>query len=90
MRSVDIVGIGPSGEGRRDNAERQLSQRVASAIPHLGHSAVSILEPDKEMVPGYPPGLMKATLSGTNFYQNISVDGLEKLVDYLASLKGKS
>ncbi len=50
----------------------------------------SILEPDKEMVPGYPPGLMKATLSGTNFYQNISVDGLEKLVDYLASLKGKS
>ncbi len=45
-RSVDLVGIGPSGEGRRDNAERQRSQRVSSAIPHLGHSAVSILEPE--------------------------------------------
>ena len=54
------------------------------------HIRESILEPDKDMVPGYPPGLMKATLTGTNFYQNISVDGLEKLVDYLATLKGKS
>ena len=50
----------------------------------------SILEPDKVMVPGYPPGLMKATLMGTKFYQNISLDGLEQLVEYLASLKGKS
>jgi hypothetical protein len=32
---------------------------------------------------------MGATLTGTGFYQNISVEGLEKLVDYLVSLKGK-
>ena len=46
-RSVDMVGIGPSGEGRRDNAERKLSKRVSSAMAHLGHSAVSILEPEE-------------------------------------------
>jgi cytochrome c551/c552 len=50
----------------------------------------SILEPDKVIVEGFPPGVMKATLAGTNFYQNISVDALEKMVDYLANLKGGS
>jgi mono/diheme cytochrome c family protein len=49
----------------------------------------SILEPDKVVAAGYPSGVMGATLTGTGFYQNISVEGLEKLVDYLASLKGK-
>ncbi|MCZ6873110.1 MAG: c-type cytochrome [bacterium] len=50
----------------------------------------SILEPDKIVVAGFPPGVMKATLQGTAFYQNISLDNLEKLVDYLAGLKGGS
>ena len=49
----------------------------------------SILEPDKVVVPGYPAGLMQATLTSTGFYQKISVEGLEKIVDYLATLKGK-
>jgi cytochrome c551/c552 len=49
----------------------------------------SILEPDKDTVSGYPPGVMKATLQGTGFYQNISLEALEKIVEYLASLKGK-
>jgi cytochrome c2 len=50
----------------------------------------SILDPDKVVVPDYPAGVMKATLLGTGFYQNVSVETLEKLVDYLASLKGGS
>jgi cytochrome c551/c552 len=50
----------------------------------------SILEPDKEVVSGYPAGVMKATLLGTGFYQSISLEALEKMVEYLASLKGKS
>jgi cytochrome c551/c552 len=50
----------------------------------------SILDPDKTIVSGYPPGVMKATLLGTGFYQKISLETLEQLVDYLASLKGKS
>ena len=49
----------------------------------------SILEPDKEVTPGYPAGVMQATLLGTGFYQNISLEALEKIVEYLASLKGK-
>jgi cytochrome c551/c552 len=50
----------------------------------------SILDPDRTVVAGYPPGVMKATLLGTGFYQQISLEALEQLVDYLASLKGKA
>jgi cytochrome c2 len=53
-----------------------------------GYIRESILEPDKDVVSGYPPGVMKATLLGTGFYQNISLESLEKMVEYLASLKG--
>jgi cytochrome c2 len=49
----------------------------------------SILDPDKVAVPGYPVGVMKATLTSTGFYQKISVEGLERVVDYLSDLKGK-
>jgi mono/diheme cytochrome c family protein len=49
----------------------------------------SILDPDKVMVPGYPAGVMKATLTSTGFYQKISVEGLQRIVDYLSGLKGK-
>jgi cytochrome c551/c552 len=53
----------------------------------------SILWPDKELTPGspaYPKGVMKTTLEGLGFYQQISVEALETLVDHLATLKGKS
>jgi mono/diheme cytochrome c family protein len=53
----------------------------------------SILWPDKELTPGnpaYPKGVMKTTLDGLGFYQQISVEALETLVDYLDTLKGKS
>jgi len=43
-RSVDMVGIGPSGQGRRDTAERATAQRVATSFPALGHGAVSWLQ----------------------------------------------
>jgi cytochrome c2 len=49
----------------------------------------SILDPDKIVVPGYPAGVMKATLTSTGFYQKISIEGLERIVDYLSDLKGK-
>jgi cytochrome c551/c552 len=52
----------------------------------------SILYPDKVVAEGFDKvkGLMKATLDGQGFYQNVSLDALDKLVEYLASLKGKS
>jgi cytochrome c551/c552 len=49
----------------------------------------SILEPDKVVVTGFPRGLMKATLTGTGFYRNVSLEALDKIVEYLASLQGK-
>ena len=37
-RSVDLVGIGPSGQGRRDN-ERLSTRRFNIAFPEQGHGA---------------------------------------------------
>ena len=40
-RSVDMVGIGPSGRNRRDTDERDSAYRVATTIPEGGHGALS-------------------------------------------------
>jgi cytochrome c2 len=48
----------------------------------------SILEPDAVVVEGFPPGLMKGTLDGSGFYQKLSLQDLNTIVNYLASLKG--
>ena len=42
-RSVDIAGIGPSGRGRRDDAEYSSGKRLHFAFPELGHCAVGDL-----------------------------------------------
>ena len=42
-RSVDIVGIGPSGRGRRDDAESAQARRLHLSFPELGHAAVGDL-----------------------------------------------
>jgi cytochrome c2/ferredoxin len=48
----------------------------------------SILDPDKVVVAEYPAEVMKVTLTGMGFYQKVSLEALEKMVDYLAGLKG--
>jgi cytochrome c2 len=48
----------------------------------------SIVEPDTVVVEGFPPGLMKGTLDGSGFYQKLSLQDLNTIVNYLASLKG--
>jgi len=53
-RSVDLAGIGPSGRGRRDTAERAMSQRLNASFPELGHGAVSFLQlQDVPYTPSY-------------------------------------
>jgi phenylpropionate dioxygenase-like ring-hydroxylating dioxygenase large terminal subunit len=53
-RSVDMVGIGPSGRGRRDNAEFSAARRVNFSFPDLGHAAVCDLHlQDVPYVPTY-------------------------------------
>jgi cytochrome c2 len=48
----------------------------------------SILEPDAYVVEGFPAGLMKGTLDGSGFYQQVPLQDLNTLVNYLTSLKG--
>jgi len=48
----------------------------------------SILVPDAVVVEGFPAGLMKGTLDGNSFYQKLSLQDLNTLVNYLSSLKG--
>ena len=42
-RSVDLVGIGPSGQGRRDN-ERRSTRSLNMAFPERGHAALGFLQ----------------------------------------------
>jgi cytochrome c2 len=48
----------------------------------------SILAPDAVVVEGFPAGLMQGTLDGSGFYQKLSLQDLNTLVNYLSSLKG--
>ena len=53
-RSVDMVGIGSSGTGRRDNAERQLARRLQISFPERGHqTGVYVLPTDLATPPSY-------------------------------------
>ena len=53
-RSVDMVGIGPSGQGRRDNRERNEAQWLDVSFPDLGHSMIAFLRPpDAPIAPAY-------------------------------------
>jgi len=45
-RSVDMVGIGPSGRGRRDGDEISTATRLNISIPDLGHGAVVDMHPN--------------------------------------------
>ena len=65
-RSVDLIGIGPSGQGRRDIADRATAQRVATSLPHLGHGAVSHLQ--SEDIP-YTPSYQNTPVVEAYFKQ---------------------
>ena len=49
-----------------------------------------LLDPDKSVVEGFPKGVMKATLAGSGFYNDIGKNPtiLDNLVNYLGGLKG--
>ena len=51
----------------------------------------SILEPDKVIAEGdppYVPGVMYATLASGGFYQHVTLEALESMVEFLAGLNG--
>ncbi|PYM18816.1 MAG: aromatic ring-hydroxylating dioxygenase subunit alpha [Candidatus Rokuibacteriota bacterium] len=53
-RSVDMVGLGPSGQGRRDMGERNQSRWLDVSFPDRGHSMIAFLRPhDAPISPSY-------------------------------------
>jgi phenylpropionate dioxygenase-like ring-hydroxylating dioxygenase large terminal subunit len=53
-RSVDLVGIGPSGSGRRDTRERAVARRLHVAFPERGHqTGLYVLPEDRPTPPAY-------------------------------------
>jgi len=50
-RSVDLVGIGPSGSSRRDLAERVLARRLQICFPDRGHQCGVYVLPKGEATP---------------------------------------
>jgi hypothetical protein len=50
-RSVDIVGVGPSGSGRRDMPELNLAQKLHIAVPDRGHQTTAYLLPRTAALP---------------------------------------
>ena len=53
-RSVDMVGIGPSGRSRRDMQERLLARRLHVCFPERGHqTGVYVLPHDQPTPPAY-------------------------------------
>jgi phenylpropionate dioxygenase-like ring-hydroxylating dioxygenase large terminal subunit len=53
-RSVDLVGVGPSGRSRRDYSEFNASRRLHVAIPDRGHQTITyVLPKDHQPRPAY-------------------------------------
>lgn len=48
----------------------------------------SIMNPDATVREGYPAGNMTATLEGSNFYQTVTAQELQKMVDFLTTKTG--
>src|SRR5437764_2688381 len=63
-RSVDLVGIGPSGSGRRDMRERQMARRLHVAFPERGHQTGVYLLPKG---PAPPPAYQHSPLVSEYF-----------------------
>ena len=52
-RSVDLVGVGPSGSGRRDTQERVGATALDFSFPERGHGTISFLRPDDGAIGAY-------------------------------------
>ena len=76
-RSVDMVGIGPSGQGRRDEAEFAQAFRLHSSFADLGHAAASDLYlEDVPYVPTY-----QNTPAVEEYFQHIFEERKRRLGD---------
>ena len=63
-RSVDLAGIGPSGSGRRDMGERNVSRKLHVCIPDRGHQTIHYVLPAGELP---PPAYQHSPIVGEYF-----------------------
>jgi nitrite reductase/ring-hydroxylating ferredoxin subunit len=63
-RSVDLAGIGPSGSGRRDMGERNVSRKLHVCIPDRGHQSILYVLPKDELP---PPAYQHSPIVGDYF-----------------------
>jgi hypothetical protein len=47
-----------------------------------------LVTPTKELVQGYPGDVMEVGMRGVGFYDKVSIDELQMMVDYMMTLKG--
>jgi len=47
-----------------------------------------LVNPTKELVPGFPGDVMELGMRGVGFYEKVSVDELQMMVNYMMTLKG--
>jgi len=65
-RSVDMVGVGPSGRNRRDMPELQLARKLHIAITDRGHQTTAYLLPAAAAV---PPAYQQSSVVADYFAQ---------------------
>ncbi len=65
-RSVDLVGVGPSGSGRRDMPELQAARKLHIAMRDRGHQTTAYLLPREVSV---PPGYQHSPVVSDYFRQ---------------------
>ena len=57
-RSVDLVGVGPSGSSRRDMPELKLARKLHIAVPDRGHQTTGYLLPQDRVATARLPALL--------------------------------
>ncbi len=48
----------------------------------------ALMDPDATIAEGYPPGAMSASMRASGFYEKVTLEQLESMVNHLASLDG--
>lgn len=76
-----------------ENAERKLGPSLVDVGARLNKGEIyeSLLVPDAQIAPGDPPyseGLMKQTLDMNGFYEQMTPEDYQKLVEWLVEKKG--
>ena len=71
--------------------DRLVGPGLGDVGSRLTHAQIyeALLDPDRTIAPGYPPGLMTATLAGNGFYDQLGTADIKALVGWLSEKTGE-